>query len=231
MNMGFDTGLPLQEAAVNMRYDLAPVPFMLAGVLLLLGEPSMLRAVGAGRALRHRDADAVLRRLHLPYRGALPLAEDLDARQRMKLIAGLAAAGALVGLPYGAYILSDYSAFQGQVGTIDSRGNFNQLSFYVNNLKHEPNRFIRPLAFKEVPLGADHEKVSPALAQPAGDDSASTVCQAGNARRTTDGARVLRQTRLQESRARRPNALLCLGGLVVELACSNRRSSTSTGCR
>ncbi len=32
LNMGFDTGLPLQELASNARYDLAPVPFMLGGV-------------------------------------------------------------------------------------------------------------------------------------------------------------------------------------------------------
>ncbi|MGE3983246.1 MAG: ArnT family glycosyltransferase, partial [Dehalococcoidia bacterium] len=40
LNIGFDTGLPLQELSSNMRYDLAPVPFMLGGVLLLLNRVS-----------------------------------------------------------------------------------------------------------------------------------------------------------------------------------------------
>src|SRR4051812_11342035 len=48
LNMGFDTGLPLQELSSSMRYDLAPVPFLLGGCLVLLGGPSVRRAVVAG---------------------------------------------------------------------------------------------------------------------------------------------------------------------------------------
>ncbi len=188
-----------------MRYDLAPVPFILAGVLLLLGKPSLRRSIVAGLLVRHRDADAVLRRFHLPYRRRLPLAtKTLPPQQRLKLIGGLLGAAALVGLPYGVYILSDYDAFQGQAGTIDSRGDFNKPSFYVNNLIHEPDRFIRPLAFKEVPLGADHEKVSPRIPQPAGDGPPAPVRQAGGARRPAAGAGLRRPAGAEGQGARRP---------------------------
>jgi hypothetical protein len=34
-------------------------------------------------------------------------------------------------------------------------------SFYIDSLRREPDRFIRPLGFKEVPRGADHELVDP----------------------------------------------------------------------
>ena len=48
LNMGFDTGLPLQELSSSIRYDLAPVPFVLAGVLVLLDGPSAKRSAVAG---------------------------------------------------------------------------------------------------------------------------------------------------------------------------------------
>jgi 4-amino-4-deoxy-L-arabinose transferase-like glycosyltransferase len=48
LNMGFDTGLPLQELSASIRYDLAPVPFVLAGCLVLLGGPSVRRSLIAG---------------------------------------------------------------------------------------------------------------------------------------------------------------------------------------
>jgi 4-amino-4-deoxy-L-arabinose transferase-like glycosyltransferase len=161
LNMGFDTGLPLQELATNMRYDLAPVPFILGGVLLLLGRPGLWRAVAAGTLF----GIAVLMQFYAAF--ILPIAalflwlEAPPLRQRLQLIGGLATAAAVVGLPYGVYILSNYDDFKGQAGTIDRRADFHLPSFYTDNLTREPDRFLRPLAFKEVPRGADHELVDP----------------------------------------------------------------------
>src|SRR5439155_25997463 len=48
LNMGFDTGLPLQELSASIRYDLAPVPIVLAGFWVLLGGSTLRRAFVAG---------------------------------------------------------------------------------------------------------------------------------------------------------------------------------------
>ena len=155
LNMGFDTGLPLQELAANMRYDLAPVPFLLGGCLLLLGGPSLARSVAAGALF----GLAVLFQFYAAFVFAPALLflwlEALPARDRLRLIGGLLAAAALVGLPYGVYILSDLDDFRGQTGTLDDRAGFDRPGFYLDNLLDEPDRFLRPLAFKEIPRGAD----------------------------------------------------------------------------
>ena len=155
LNMGFDTGLPLQELAANMRYDLAPVPFLLGGCLLLLGGPSLARSVAAGALF----GLAVLFQFYAAFVFVPALLflwiEALPARDRLRLIGGLIGAAALVGLPYGVYILSDLDDFRGQTGTLDDRAGFDRPGFYLDNLLDEPDRFLRPLAFKEIPRGAD----------------------------------------------------------------------------
>jgi 4-amino-4-deoxy-L-arabinose transferase-like glycosyltransferase len=159
LNMGFDTGLPLQELSSSMRYDLAPVPFLLGGCLVLLNGPSLKRALIAGALF----GLAVL----LQFYGAfiIPIAivflwtEALPREQRLKLIGALVGAAFVVCLPYGVYALGHYDDFKGQAGTIDKRGDFNKPSFYVNNLIDERHRFLRPLGFKEVPRGEDPQLV------------------------------------------------------------------------
>jgi hypothetical protein len=144
-----------------MRYDLAPVPFLLGGVLILLGRNSMVRAALAGLLFGVATLMQFYGAFLFPIAAIFFWLEDLPAQQRLKLVGGLVAAGALVGLPYGVYILSGLDDFKGQAGTIDRRADFDQPDFYARNLRREPDRFLRPLAIKEVPLGADHELVGP----------------------------------------------------------------------
>ena len=159
LGMGFDTGLPLSEHASNMRYDLAPVPFMLGGTLLLLGRSSLLRALIAGALF----GVAILMQFYgafiVPVAMAFLWLESLPARRRLQLIGALVGATVLVCLPYGLYILSDYDDFKGQAGTIDRRADFTDPSFYIDNLVDEVNRVNRPVAlpflFDEVPAGKD----------------------------------------------------------------------------
>lgn len=159
LNMGFDTGLPLQELSVNMRYDLAPIPFLLGGLLILYGGPSTTRCVIAGLLFGVGMLMQFYGAFIFPIAMAFIWLERPRARERVKLAGALLGAAALVGLPYGAYILDDYTDFKGQAGTIDRRADFDKPGFYIDNLGGEPGRFLRPLAFKEVPKGADHEKV------------------------------------------------------------------------
>jgi hypothetical protein len=155
LNMGFDTGLPIQEMAVNMRYDLAPVPFMLLGVLLLLGKPSLWRVALVGVLF----GIATL----MQFYGA-PSSCRFPGEDQPRGINSSRTPGRCRGrwsALLGSYILDDLDSFKGQAGTIDRRADFDRPLFYVDNIAHEPDRFLRPLAIKEVPLGADHEKVSP----------------------------------------------------------------------
>jgi hypothetical protein len=161
--MGFDTGLPLQELAANMRYDLAPVPFMLGGLLLLLGGPSLKRAAGAGALFGIATLMQFYGAFAIPAGVAFIGLEALPGRRRLKLAAALVGLAALIGLPYGLYIAAHFDDFRSQAGTVDKRDDFNSPSFFVNSLIHEPDRFLRPLGFKEVPKGEDPRLVEPRL--------------------------------------------------------------------
>jgi 4-amino-4-deoxy-L-arabinose transferase-like glycosyltransferase len=218
LNMGFDTGLPLQELSSSMRYDLAPVPFVLGGCLVLLSGPSLKRSLIAGALF----GLAVL----LQFYGAfiLPIAivflwtEALPREQRLKLIAALVGAAFVVCLPYGVYALAHYDDFKGQAGTIDKRGDFDQPGFYANNIIDERQRFLRPLGFKEVPKGEDPQLV-PARYLPLREmltrrPSAKLGVLAG----VPLALGFLAIHTLRDRRRGDRLVLLCLGGLILQFA-------------
>jgi hypothetical protein len=184
LNMGFDTGLPLQELSASLRYDLAPVPFMVGGVLVLLGGPSVRRSLIAGALFgfatllqfygafmvpvavvflwteRGSLTPADATPLHTVERGYDGLLSSLT-KWRVKLIGALVGAAVLVCLPYGAYALAHYEDFKGQAGTIDRRGDFDRPGFYLDNLVDEYKRFVEPLGIRDIPRGADPFLVEP----------------------------------------------------------------------
>ena len=140
LNIGFDTGLPLQEMARTIRYDLAPVPFMLAGALVLL-KPTPLRAAIAGARAVDGDADAVLRLLHVADRGAVPAAGVGDAARAADAGGDRGGGFIVVALPYGVYVAANYDDFKGQTRTLEHRIAFSDPDFFVNNVEREPKRF------------------------------------------------------------------------------------------
>jgi 4-amino-4-deoxy-L-arabinose transferase-like glycosyltransferase len=161
LNIGFDTGLPLQELASNMRYDLAPVPFMLGGVLLLLYRVNLVRCLIAGVLFGLAFLLQFYGVFIIPAVIAFLWLEPVRRSERVKLIAAMLAMSALVVLPYAGFSLAYYDDFKGQAGTIDHRADFTDPSFYIDNIKDEPNRFLRPLAFKEIPRGDDPRTTKP----------------------------------------------------------------------
>ncbi|HXH20540.1 MAG TPA: hypothetical protein VNN10_00830 [Dehalococcoidia bacterium] len=163
LNMGFDTGLPLQELAASIRYDLAPVPFMLGAFLLLLGGPSLARAAGAGALLGLATLLQFYGAFALPVAVSFLALQSLPQRDRRKLVAVLAGTAAIVCLPYGVYAAAHLDDFRGQAGTVDRRDDLTDPGFYVESLLDEPNRFLRPLGFKEVPKGEDPRTTEPRL--------------------------------------------------------------------
>jgi hypothetical protein len=138
-----------------MRYDLAPVPFMLGASLLVLGRPLPWRALLAGALCGLATLLQFYGIFMLPIVLVFLWLEPLERRARLKLTAAAVVSAAVVLIPYAAWALSNYDDFKGQVGTIDNRADFSDPGFYVENLLDEPNRFLRPLAFREVPRGED----------------------------------------------------------------------------
>jgi hypothetical protein len=219
LSMGFDTGLPLQELAVNLRYDLAPVPFALGGALVLLGKPSPARAAIAGALFGVATLMQFYGAFMFPIAIAFLWLDAVSRGQRLKLVGALVGAGALIGLPYAVYIAADYDAFEGQAGTIDRRADFYDPVFYAQNLIDEPDRFVGPLAipfaFLEIPAGEDIFG-----------DNAQTVGIEAAPRRPSAKAGILLGLPLALGFAgwralkagSRPDRLLalCLGGLVLQ---------------
>jgi len=140
LNIGFDTGLPLQEAARTVRYDLAPVPFMLAGALVLL-KPTPMRAAIAGGLFSLATQMQFYGFFMLPIAALYLLLDSGAVRSRLTLVAIVAASSMIVALPYGVYVATNYHDFKGQTGTLEHRIEFSDPNFFVSNIEREPKRF------------------------------------------------------------------------------------------
>jgi 4-amino-4-deoxy-L-arabinose transferase-like glycosyltransferase len=140
LNIGFDTGLPLQEMSRSLRYDLGAVPFMLGAVLVLL-KPTTLRVAIAGGLLAIATLMQFFGAFLLPAAVIYLLLESQPLRERLKLVAVMVLAALAVALPYGALIATNYYEFEGQTGTLERRINFSDPDFYVTNVKRETKRF------------------------------------------------------------------------------------------
>jgi 4-amino-4-deoxy-L-arabinose transferase-like glycosyltransferase len=140
LNIGFDTGLALQEMARTIRYDLAPVPFTLAGALVLL-KPTPLRCAIAGALLSIATLMQFYGFFMLPVAAAYLLWDSTPLRTRLTLIGITAAVSIIVAAPYGVYVLANYHDFQGQTSTLERRIHFSDPDFYFDNIKRESKRF------------------------------------------------------------------------------------------
>src|SRR5262249_53834053 len=118
LNMGFDTGLPLQELSASIRYDLAPVPFVLAAFLVVLGRLSWRRAalaaalIGLATLFPFSAAFSIL-----PIVAFYALA-PLGRRQRLALSGAFVFAAVLACLPYLIFAAAHFHDFRGQAGTV-----------------------------------------------------------------------------------------------------------------
>jgi 4-amino-4-deoxy-L-arabinose transferase-like glycosyltransferase len=140
LNIGFDTGLPLQEMARTIRYDLAPVPFTLAGALVLL-RPTPWRCAIAGGLLSIATLMQFYGFFMLPIAALYLLWDSTPLRTRLTLVGITAVASIVVAAPYGVYVLANYHDFEGQTSTLERRIHFTDPDFYINNVKRETKRF------------------------------------------------------------------------------------------
>ncbi|HWO72664.1 MAG TPA: glycosyltransferase family 39 protein, partial [Dehalococcoidia bacterium] len=136
LNIGFDTGLPLQETARSIRYDLAPVPFTLAASLVLL-KPTPRRALLAGALLSLATLMQFYAAFFFLPAAIYLLLENRTLKERARLLLLMGAAAAIVALPYAAYIAPNLHEFEGQTSTLERRINFTDPEFYVRNVERE----------------------------------------------------------------------------------------------
>ncbi|HEX5140016.1 MAG TPA: glycosyltransferase family 39 protein [Dehalococcoidia bacterium] len=140
LHLAFDTGLPLQEMARSIRYDLAPVPFMLAGTLVLL-RPTMLRCAIAGVLFSIATLLQFYGAFMFPVAAIYLLMEVGPLRERITLIAIVAITAVVVMAPYGVYVLTNYDEYKGQTSTLYRRQDLTDPQLYVENVKREEKRF------------------------------------------------------------------------------------------
>ncbi|HEX5369841.1 MAG TPA: glycosyltransferase family 39 protein [Dehalococcoidia bacterium] len=140
LHIGFEDGLPLQETARSIRYDLAAVPFMVGGCLLLL-KPTTVRVALAGATLALGTLMQFFGFFMLPILAVYLLLERAPLKLRLRLIGIAAIASILVAVPYGVYVLSHYDDFQGQTSTLYRRTNLDDPTLYLDNLKREYKRY------------------------------------------------------------------------------------------
>jgi 4-amino-4-deoxy-L-arabinose transferase-like glycosyltransferase len=140
LGLGVDTGLPLQESARSIRYDLAPVPFMLGAFVCLLN-PTPRRVALAGGLLSLGTLFQFYAAFMLPVAVLYLLLEPGGWRPKFASVGILVVAAAAVAAPYGAYALANYDEFQGQVSTLDPPVNLDDPGFYLENLEREKYRF------------------------------------------------------------------------------------------
>ena len=143
LHVGFDTGLPLQETARSLRYDLAPVPFMLAATLILL-RPTPWRAAIAGAILSLATLMQFYAAFLLPIAALYLLLDSGSLRHRLTMIAAAALASILLFIPYGVYVVAHYQDFKGQTSTLYRRTSLDQPSFYIESVKREYKRYHLP---------------------------------------------------------------------------------------
>lgn len=140
LNIGFDTGLPLQEMARSIRYDLAPVPLTLAASLVLL-EPTPRRALLAGALLSLATLMQFYAAFFFLPAAMYLLLENQTLKEHARLLLLMGAAAAIVALPYAVYIAPNLHEFEGQTSTLERRINFTDPEFYVRNVERESKRF------------------------------------------------------------------------------------------
>ena len=140
LHLAFDTGLPLQEMARSIRYDLAPVPFMLIGTLILL-KPTLLRCAIAGAVFSSATLLQFYGAFMFPAAAIYLLMESGPVRQRVRLVAVVAITAFIVALPYGVVVMTNYDEYQGQTSTLYRRLDLTDPGLYRENFEREELRF------------------------------------------------------------------------------------------
>ena len=181
LNLTPFTGLTLTDLGATVRYDLIAVPYGLGATLLVLaavrttllrhvsaftstGIQSSSDTIGVDRSVLFVAAAGFLTGLGAltQFIGAfvgIPLVVfllteySLRLRQRMQLVAIFALAAILPFLPYGLYAVSNWDDFRGQSRAVEQSTDFTSLSFYIDQLRNEPDRYAIGVDLQEAASG------------------------------------------------------------------------------
>jgi 4-amino-4-deoxy-L-arabinose transferase-like glycosyltransferase len=144
LNLTPFTGLTLTDLGATVRYDLIALPFALAAALVLLRRPeapsvrdAALAGVLLGLGCLTQFIDALF---VLPF-ALFILGAPLASKRKALLYAVLTGAVLLPFLPYFAYALTDWHDFRAQGHTNLQKTDVLSPSFYLDNLRHEPDRY------------------------------------------------------------------------------------------
>lgn len=153
LNLAPFSGLTLTDLGATVRYDLITVPFSLGAALALLQrpQPSVRLAALAGfltglGALTQFIGAFVA----VPFALFL-LSAPTEMRRRLLLMGTFGIMMALPFVPYFGYIALDTADFAGQARAVEQRTDFFSPSFYVEQLRREPERYATATGLESAP--------------------------------------------------------------------------------
>jgi 4-amino-4-deoxy-L-arabinose transferase-like glycosyltransferase len=144
LNLTPFTGLTLTDLGATVRYDLVAVPFALGSALVLLKSdqpPTIGRGIVAGVLLGLGCLTQFIDALFVAPLALFMVMSSAPRVRRLSIVAVFGLAVLTPFLPYFAYIGSDLHDFRAQGRTNLQKTDFLAPRFYLDNLRHEPDRY------------------------------------------------------------------------------------------
>jgi 4-amino-4-deoxy-L-arabinose transferase-like glycosyltransferase len=154
LNLTPFTGLTLTDLGAIVRYDLVTVPYALGAVYLLARSPerpTLLAVAGAGLLLGLASLTQFIGAFFILPVALFLLTTALPRQARVQQVAVLGVMVLLPFLPYFAFIAQDVEGFRGQARAVEQETSFLSPSFYLENLRSEPDRYATSTGLEAAP--------------------------------------------------------------------------------
>jgi 4-amino-4-deoxy-L-arabinose transferase-like glycosyltransferase len=154
LNLTPFTGLTLTDLGAIVRYNLVTVPYALGAVYLLARSPerpTLLAVAGAGLLLGLASLTQFIGAFFILPVALFLLTTALPRQARVQQVAVLGVMVLLPFLPYFAFIAQDVEGFRGQARAVEQETSFLSPSFYLENLRSEPDRYATSTGLEAAP--------------------------------------------------------------------------------
>jgi 4-amino-4-deoxy-L-arabinose transferase-like glycosyltransferase len=154
LNLTAFTGLTLTDLGAIVRYDLVAVPYAIGAVYLLAREPESPRAgtvAAAGLLLGLASLTQFIGAFYILPVGIFLLTAAVPQRRRFLLVAVMGWLILVPFLPYFLFIFQDLDGFRGQARAVEQETHFRSPSFYLRNLRNEPERYALSTGLEGLP--------------------------------------------------------------------------------
>ena len=155
LNLAPFSGLTLTDLGATVRYDLIAVPFALGATLLIAArphDPSLPRVAVAGLLVELGGLTQFIGAFFLfPLALFLLTITSLSPRRRLTLTAAFGLAATLPLLIYAVFALVHWDDFRGQSRAVDQETNFLSPAFYIDQIRHEPDRYAIGAGLESLP--------------------------------------------------------------------------------